>query len=73
MEKTKPKKVKLLNKTKNKIPYNYRKIKYGKRTFKTASKAAIFLLKSTKYSQSKIARLLGVSQPCVNQLARDIK
>lgn len=58
---------------KNKVPYNYRKIQYGKLSFPTASKAALWMLKRTKYSQSEIARRCGVSQPCVCQLARDLK
>jgi DNA-directed RNA polymerase specialized sigma subunit len=53
--------------------YNYRPMKFGAIKFPTASKAAVYMLKRTSLSQSEIARRCGVSQPCVCQLARDVK
>jgi hypothetical protein len=58
---------------KSKIPYNYREITLSGIQFRSASLAARFLLKRTKKSQSEIARCCGVSQPCVCQLAAEIK
>jgi DNA-directed RNA polymerase specialized sigma subunit len=55
------------------IPYNYRRVTYGALTFPTASKLAVWLLKRSKLSQSEIARRCGVSQPCVCQLAAELK
>jgi len=63
-----------VNKT-NKVEasYNYRPTQHGKFKFNTASRAAIWMLRRTKLSQSEIARRLKISQPCVCQLARDLK
>jgi hypothetical protein len=58
---------------KSEVPYNYRPVRFGAIKFATASKAAVYMLTKTKFSQSEIARRLGVSQPCVCQLARDLK
>ena len=58
------------------VPYNYRPIKVSNRNFPTASQAAVYMLthnKKARRSQSDIARICGVSQPCVCQLARDLK
>jgi DNA-directed RNA polymerase specialized sigma subunit len=55
------------------IPYNYRRVTYGALTFPTASRLAVWLLKRSKLSQSEIARRCGVSQPCVCQLAAELK
>jgi hypothetical protein len=70
---------KSVNRTNNKkaaeVPYNYRPIRYGNKTFPTSSKLVVYMLthnKVAKRSQSEIARLCGVSQPCVCQLARDL-
>jgi hypothetical protein len=58
---------------KEKTPFNYRTIKIYGRNFRTASKAAVYMLRKTKLSQSEIARRCGVSQPCVCQLAAILK
>ena len=52
--------------------FNYSVTKVGAIKFHTASAAIIHMLKNTKLSQSEIARRVGVSQPCVCQLARDV-
>jgi|WetSurMetagenome_2_1015567.scaffolds.fasta_scaffold19810_6 hypothetical protein len=67
------KKIQRTKSKKTTTPFNYRPTKIGARKFTTSSKAAVFLLKSSKLSQSEIARRCGVSQPCVCQLAADIK
>lgn len=57
-------------------PYNYRPVQYGKRKFETTSQLIRYMLthnKSAKRSQSDIARLCGVSQPCVCQLAAELR
>lgn len=64
------------NKKAAEIPFNYRPIRVSNRNFPTASQAAVYLLthnKKARRSQSDIARICGVSQPCVCQLARDLK
>jgi len=53
--------------------YNYRATKIGAIKFRTASKAAVYLLKRSKFSQTEIARRCGVSQPCVAQLAAQLR
>lgn len=57
--------------------FNYQATKIRVRdkryTFPTASQAAVFMLQNTQFSQSAIARRVGVSQPCVCQLARTLK
>jgi hypothetical protein len=58
---------------KSKTPYNYRQVTLSGIQFKSASLAARFMLKRTKKSQSEIARHCGVSQPCVCQLAAEIR
>ena len=58
---------------KSRIPYNYRPVTLSGIQFKSASLAARFMLKRTKKSQSAIARHCGVSQPCVCQLAAEIR
>ncbi len=52
--------------------FNYNATKVGAIKFHTASAAILHMLKTTKLSQSEIARRVGVSQPCVCQLARDV-
>lgn len=72
---TSGKKVDRTNK-KTKTPYNYRPIQYGNRTFPSTSRLIVYLLthnKKAKRTQTEIAKLCGVSQPCVCQLARDLK
>lgn len=69
---TSGKKVNRTNKSSD-TPYNYRPVKVGAIKFSSASKAAIYMLKRTKLSQTEIAKRIGVSQPCVCQLARDLK
>jgi hypothetical protein len=67
---------KKVNRTNNKKPYNYRPIQYGNRTFPSTSRLIVYLLthnKKAKRTQTEIAQLCGVSQPCVCQLARDLK
>jgi hypothetical protein len=64
------------NNKKVEVPYNYRPIKISNRNFPTASQAAVYMLthnKGPRRSQSDIARICGVSQPCVCQLARELK
>lgn len=51
-----------------KVPFNYCAVKI-EMEFPTRSKAAAHMLKHTELSQSEIARICGVSQPCVCQLA----
>lgn len=58
------------------VTFNYQKAKYGGRTFQTTSELVRYMLthnKQAKRSQSEIARMCGVSQPCVCQLARELK
>ena len=58
------------------MPFNYRPIRYGNKTFPTTSRLIVYMLthnKKARRSQSDIARICGVSQPCVCQLARDVK
>lgn len=52
--------------------FNYSTTKVGAITFNTASAAILYMLKRTKLSQSEIARRIGVSQPCVCQLAQNV-
>lgn len=52
--------------------FNYNATKVGAIKFHTASAAILHMLKTTKLSQSEIARRVGVSQPCVCQLTRDV-
>lgn len=73
MKNTSGKKVNRTNNKNVETPYNYRTTQHGKFTFTTASRAAVWMLKRTNLTQSEIARRLGVSQPCVCQLARNIK
>lgn len=47
-------------------------IKIGSLKFRSRSKAARYYLKRSKMSQSAIARKVGVSQPCVAQLAATV-
>lgn len=74
---TSGKKVNKTNRTKKvEVPFNYRPLKISGRNFPTASQAAAYLMthnKKAKRSQSEIARLCGVSQPCVCQLAATVK
>lgn len=72
---TSGKKVNRTNKKTN-VPYNYRPIKYGNKTFPSTSRLIVYLLthnKKAKRTQTEIAKLCGVSQPCVCQLASDLK
>lgn len=47
--------------------------KIGNKTYRSRSAAASWYLKRSKFSQSEIARKVGVTVPCVNQIAAKLK
>lgn len=59
----------------NETPYNYRPIKILNRKFHTASDGVRYVLthnKVAKRSHTEIAKMCGVTQPCVSQLATQL-
>jgi len=50
-----------------------RELQIGNLLFESSSQAAIFFLENSKISQSDIARICDISQPCVCQLASTLK
>jgi len=54
---------------KTKAKKTYRSVTIGKRSYKTCSNAIRYYLKNSKYSQSEIAKKVGVTPACVCQLA----
>lgn len=60
----------------NKVNTNKKKSRefnLGSLSFQSQSQAALFLLINSEISQSDIARICNVSQPCVCQLAQTLK
>jgi hypothetical protein len=64
-----------LRRTRAKSNFNYRPVVYQGKTYNSTSELILYMLKhnSAKRSQSEIARICGVSQPCVCQLALTLK
>jgi hypothetical protein len=65
-----------LRRTRAKSNFNYRPVVYDGRTYNSTSELVRYMLthnKRAKRTQSEIARICGVSQPCVCQLATTLK
>jgi hypothetical protein len=65
-----------LKRSSAKSNFNYRPVVYQGKTYGTTSELIVYMLthnKKAKRSQSEIARMCGVSQPCVCQLAATLR